>query len=187
MEFLVEIDNLKKIMRQTLLTDGSRHEDSAEHSWHLAIMAMVLAEHSNHPVNLFRVIKMVLVHDLVEIDAGDTYFYDEEANRTKAEREKTAAERIFNLLPGDQAAELRSLWEEFESRQTADAVFAASLDRLQPILNNFASGGIMWQKHGIKKEQVHSRNRHIENGSSVLWQYAEKMIEDAVSKGWLGE
>ena len=186
-EFLVEIDRLKSIVRQTLLVDGSRQENSAEHSWHLAVLAMVLAEHSRVPVDLFRVIKMILVHDLVEIDAGDTYCYDEEGNRNKAEREMKAADRIFNLLPQDQARELRSLWEEFESRHTPDAVFAASLDRFQPLLNNFRAGGIMWRKHGIRKEQVYSRNSPMEEGSPILWDYAERMIKDAIAKGWIGE
>ncbi len=186
-EFLVEIDRLKSIVRQTLLVDGSRHENSAEHSWHLAVLAMVLAEHAKAPVDLFRVLKMILVHDLVEIDAGDTYCYDEEGNRDKAEREERAADRIFSLLPQDQAVEFRSLWEEFESRQTQDAVFAAALDRLQPLLNNFRTGGAMWLKHGIRKEQVYSRNSPMEQGSAVLWDYAERMIKDAISKGWIGE
>jgi len=186
-EFLVEIDRLKSIVRQTLLVDGSRQEDSAEHSWHLGVLAMVLAEYATAPVNLFRVLRMILVHDLVEIDAGDTYCYDEEANSSKAEREKRAADRIFGLLPQDQALEFRSLWEEFESRQTTEAIFAASLDRLQPLLNNFRSGGLMWQKHGISKEQVYRRNNHMEEGSQVLWEFASEIIEDAVAKGWIGE
>jgi putative hydrolase of HD superfamily len=186
-EFLIEADKLKRIVRQTLLVDGSRQEDSAEHSWHLAVLAMVLAEHASAPVDLFRVLKMILVHDLVEIDAGDTYCYDEEANRGKTEREKRAADRIFSLLPEDQAVEFRSLWEEFESRQTADAIFAASLDRLQPLLNNFRSGGLMWQRHGVRKDQVYMRNSPMGEGSQVLWEFAEKMIEDAIAKGWIGE
>ena len=186
-EFLVEIDRLKSIVRQTLLVDGSRHENSAEHSWHLAVLAMVLAEHATAPVDLSRVLKMILVHDIVEIDAGDTYCYDEKGNRDKAEREQRAADRIFSLLPRDQAVEFRSLWEEFESRQTADAIFAAALDRLQPLLNNFRAGGVMWLKHGIRKEQVYSRNSPMEQGSAVLWDYAETMIKDAISKGWIGE
>ena len=186
-EFLVEIDSLKKIVRQNLLVDGSRQENSAEHSWHLAVLAMVLAEHSRTPVDLSRVLKMILVHDFVEIDAGDTYCYDEMGNRDKAEREEKAADRIFSLLPPDQAAQFRSLWEEFESRQTADAIFAAALDRLQPLLNNFRAGGVMWLKHGIRKEQVYSKNSPMEQGSAVLWDYAERMIKDAISKGWIGE
>jgi putative hydrolase of HD superfamily len=186
-EFLVEIDRLKSIVRQTLLVDGSRQEDSAEHSWHLALLAMVLAEHAKEPVDLFRVLKMILVHDIVEIDAGDTYCYDEEGNRGKAERENSAAERIFSLLPEDQALEFRSLWEEFESRQTKDAIFAAALDRLQPLLNNFRSGGIMWRKHGIRKKQVYIKNSPMGDGSPVLWDFAERMIKDAIAKGWITE
>lgn len=184
-EFLIEIDRLKSIVRQSLLVDGSRQEDSAEHSWHLAVLAMVLAEHSRTPVDLLKVLKMILVHDIVEIDAGDTYCYDEKGNRDKAERENKAADRIFSLLPTDQAEELRSLWEEFESAKTPDALFAAALDRLQPLLNNFRSGGIMWQKHGIREEQVLSRNSSMAKGAPVLWDYAQKMIADAISKGWI--
>ncbi len=186
-EFLVEIDRLKSVVRQTLLVDGSRQEDSAEHSWHLAVLAMVLAEHSRVQIDLFRVLKMILVHDVVEIDAGDTYCYDEEANRDKADREQRAADRIFSLLPDEQGVEFRSLWEEFESRQTPDGIFAASLDRLQPLLNNFRSGGIMWQKHGVRKEQVYSRNSPMQEGSQVLWEFAEQMIGEAIAKGWIGE
>jgi len=186
-EFLVEMDKLKNVVRQTLLVDGARQENSAEHSWHLALLAMVLVEHAKQPVDLFRVIKMILVHDLVEIDAGDTYCYDEEANLSKAEREINAADRIFSLLPDDQALEFRSLWNEFESRQTADAIFAASLDRLQPLLNNFRSGGFMWQKHGIRKEQVFRRNSPMADGSPILWEFAQNMIKDAISNGWIGE
>jgi putative hydrolase of HD superfamily len=186
-EFLVEIDRLKSIVRQTPLVDGARQEDSAEHSWHLAVLAMVLAEYSNKPVQLLRVLQMILVHDLVEIDAGDTYYYDEEANRSKAEREKKAADRIFGLLPVDQAEEFRVLWEEFESRQTTEAIFAASLDRFQPLLNNFSAGGLAWRKHGIRKELVYRKNNHMKDGAVVLWEFAEKLIEDAVAKGWIGE
>ena len=184
-EFLVEIDSLKRVVRQSLLIDGSRQEDSAEHSWHLAVLAMVLAEHSKAPVNLIRVLKMILVHDLVEIDAGDTYCYDEIGNRDKAEREIRAADRIFSLLPSDQADEFRSLWEEFEAARTDDALFAASLDRLQPLLNNFRSGGVMWRKHGIRKEQVFSKNGFMAEGAPALWEYAQKMIEEAISNGWI--
>ena len=184
-EFLVEIDKLKSVVRQSLLMDGSRQENSAEHSWHLAVLAMVLAEHSLVPVDLLKVLKMILVHDLVEIDAGDTYCYDEEGNKNKAEREIRAADRIFSLLPVEQAAEFRSLWEEFESRKSSDALFAASLDRLQPLLNNFRSGGVMWRKHNIRKEQVVSRNRSMAEGAPVLWEYAQKMIEEAIANGWI--
>ncbi|MDR3568298.1 MAG: HD domain-containing protein [Syntrophobacteraceae bacterium] len=185
MEFLVEIDRLKRVVRQSLLIDGSRQENSAEHSWRLAVLAMTLAERSKAPVDLPRVLKMILVHDLVEIDAGDTYCYDEEANKDRARRENKAADRIFSLLPTGQADEFRSLWEEFEARNSADALFAASLDRLQPLVNNFRSGGVMWRKHGVRKEQVFSKNGHMAKGAPVLWDYAEKIIQDAISKGWI--
>ncbi len=184
-EFLVEIDKLKTVLRQSLLVDGSRRENSAEHSWHLAIFAMVLAEHAAGPIDILRVLKMILVHDVVEIDAGDTYCYDEEGNRDKAERENRAAERIFSLLPAEQAAQFRALWGEFEEAKTPDALFAASLDRLQPLLNNFRSNGVAWQKHGIRKEQVFSRNRFMADGAPALWDYARQMIEDAITKGWI--
>ncbi len=187
-EFVVEIDRLKSIARQTLLTDGARQENSAEHSWHLAVMALVLSEHAGEgPLDLARVLKMVLVHDLVEIDAGDTYCYDEDANKGKAEREERAAERIFGLLPGDQSSALRSLWEEFEARETPEAKFAGALDRLQPLLNNYTSQGRMWRKHGIESRQVYQRNRPMEEGAPALWDYAEAMIRDAIVKGWIKE
>lgn len=186
MEFVAEADRLKRILRQTLLTDGSRQENSAEHSWHLALMALVFAEvAAGDRLDLFRVVKMALVHDLVEIDAEDTYCYDSEANHDKVEREERAAERIFGLLPEDQSREFRSLWEEFEARATPEARFAAALDRLQPLMNNYRSGGRMWRKHGISIQQVYQRNRPMEEGAPVLWEYAETLIRDAWARGWL--
>jgi putative hydrolase of HD superfamily len=185
-DFVIEIDRLKGIVRQTLLANGSRQEDSAEHSWHLAVMAMVLSDYANtRDIDLFRVLKMILVHDLVEIDAGDTYCYDVAANEHKIEREKLAADRIFSVLPDDQAAELRSLWEEFELRRTPEAMFAAALDRLQPLLNNYRTNGRMWLKHRIGSRQVFERNRTIDEGASALWKYAAAMIHDATERGWL--
>lgn len=186
-EFLVEIDKLKSIVRQTLITDGSRQEDSAEHSWHLAVMAMILSEYATEGIDLLRVLKMVLAHDLVEIDAGDTYCYDEDANHDKLQREQKAAERIFGLLPEDQAAELRVLWDEFEARETAEAKFAAALDRLQPLLNNYRTRGQMWRKHGVKSGQVIARNRLIEEGAPDLWEYAGGLIRDAIERGYLAK
>ena len=187
-EFVVEIDKLKQIVRQTLITDASRQENSSEHSWHIALMAVVLSEHAKEKgVDSLRVLKMLLIHDLVEIDAGDTYCYDEKGNEGKEGRERKAAERIFGLLPEDQARELRALWEEFEARKTPEARFAAALDRLQPLLNNHATCGAMWQKHGIQSRQVLKRNRPIEDGAPLLWDYAAGLIEDALSKGWLLE
>jgi putative hydrolases of HD superfamily len=183
--FIVEIDKLKTVLRQTLLIDGSRRENTAEHSWHLAMMAISLADYADRPVDIGRVIRMLLVHDLVEIDAGDTFVYDVAANQDKAEREAAAAERIFGLLPLDQGTELRSLWQEFEARTTPDAAFAAALDRLQPLLHNYHTEGSTWRQHGITVEQVVTLNRTIANGSQRLWEYTERLIEDAAARGFL--
>ncbi len=184
-EFILEIDRLKTVLRRTVLTDGSRHENSAEHSWHLAVMALLLAEHANETVDLLRVLKMVLVHDLVEIDAGDTFCYDPEANRDREEREQRAADRIFALLPSDQAAELRSFWEEFEARQTNDARFAAALDRMQPMLANLRTRGHSWRQHGIVKEQIVARNSPMADGSRRLWDRMSALLDQAVADGLL--
>lgn len=184
-EFIVEIDRLKSIVRQTILTDGSRQEDSAEHSWHLAVMAIVLCEYAREPVDLSRVLKMVLIHDLVEIDAGDTYCHDEDGNKDKTERELKAADRIFNLLPKEQGEEFCLLWQEFEERKTPEARFAAALDRLQPLLNDFTAGGLMWKRHGIFDDQIYLRNSPIEEGAPRLWDYAAGLIRHAVREGWI--
>jgi putative hydrolase of HD superfamily len=184
--FVREVDKLKRIKRQTLLMDASRQENDAEHSWHLALMAVVLSEYADGGnVDVARVIRMVLVHDLVEIDAGDTYCYDEAGNRDKAQRELAAADRLFNLLPPDQAAEIRSLWEEFEAARTPEARFANALDRLQPLMHNAFTRGAMWQRHGIVSSQVVARNRRIGDGAPDLWAFARELIEEAVRKGHL--
>jgi putative hydrolases of HD superfamily len=183
--FIVEIDKLKTVLRQTLLIDRSRRENTAEHSWHLAMMAITLADYADRPIDIGRVIRMLLVHDLVEIDAGDTFVYDVAANQDKAEREAAAAERIFGLLPLDHGTELRSLWQEFEARTTPDAAFAAALDRLQPLLHNYNTEGSTWRQHGITVEQVVTLNRTIANGSQRLWEYTERLIEDAAARGFL--
>ena len=184
--FVREVDKLKTIHRQTLLTDASRQENDAEHSWHLALMALVLGEYANGGgVDLLHVIRMVLVHDLVEIDAGDTFCYDDAGNADKGQRETAAAERIFNLLPPDQAKEIRSLWDEFEAAESAEARFANALDRLQPLLHNVFTDGRMWQKHGIVKSQVLGRNRKIGDGATDLWTYARNLIAKAVNDGHL--
>lgn len=182
--FLIEIDALKHVMRRALLVNGARRENTAEHSWHVALMAMVLAEHANEPVDVSRVVKMLLIHDIVEIDAGDTYFFDATATLDKSEREQIAATRIFGLLPPDQAAELRSLWDEFEARETAEARFANSLDRLIPILHNYHTRGQTWQENGIQAEQVRAILDRIRPGSQALWQYAETLINDATAQGY---
>ena len=184
-EFLLEIGRLKSVLRQTYVLDGSRRENDAEHSWHLAVMAVLLAEHAAEPVDLARVVKMVLVHDLVEIDAGDTFAYDDAGHADKAEREQRAADRIFAILPDGQAAELRALWDEFEARATPDSRFAAALDRFQPQLLNVHTQGRVWREHGVTADRVIERNRHMGQGAPALWDYAQQLIHDAVAKGYL--
>ncbi len=185
-QFILEVDKLKKIVRQTPLTDQSRKENDAEHSWHIALMAVLLLEHAQAKnIDILRVVTMLLVHDLVEIDAGDTFCYDKAGNMDKLERETKAADRIFNLLPEDQAAYLRELWDEFEARQTAESRFAAAMDRLQPLLHNYNTEGGTWKEHRIHKEQVVERNHPIAFGSATLWDFAADMIDDAVVKGYL--
>ena len=183
--FVREIDQLKNVLRQTQLLDGSRSENSAEHSWHLSLMAIVLAEHAAQEIDLLRVLKMLLVHDIVEIDAGDTFCYDDEAALDKEEREQKAADRIFQLLPSDLAADLRALWDEFEGRATPEARFATALDRLQPMLHNVGNRGGSWKEHGITRRRVEERNCVIEDGAPDLWSAARKMLDDAERDGWL--
>lgn len=183
--FILEIDKLKSVLRRSYLLNEDRHENSAEHSWHLSVMALTLAEHADAALDTLRVLKMLLVHDIVEIDSGDTYIYDQAGNSTKAAREQEAAARIFGLLPSDQSAELQELWHEFEARETPEARFAAALDRLMPLLHNYHTGGRSWQEHGITKQQVLTLNRHIADGSETLWEYAEALIEDAAARGYL--
>ncbi len=185
--FILEIDRLKSILRQTVLVDESRYENSAGHSWHLAVMAILLHEYAAESVDLLRVVKMVLVHDIVEIDAGDTFCYDEAANSDKLAREQAAADRIFNLLPDPQSAELRSLWDEFESGESSEARFARALDRMQPVLLNLAIEGGSWRRHGISARQVVERNSPIGDGAPELWLYVEEQIREAVANGVLVE
>lgn len=184
--FLLEIDKLKSVLRQTILTDFSRQENSVEHSWHVAVMALLFQEYAaERNLELFRAVRMLLIHDLVEIDAGDTFCYDEAANAVKAEREVAAADRIFALLPADQARELRALWDEFEAGETPESRFAAALDRLQPLLHNWATRGERWQYNDVRSTQVIERNRPIGDGAPDLWAYAARLIEDAVERGYL--
>ena len=184
--FLMEADKLKQVLRRSHLNGKQRRENSAEHSWHLTLMALVLAEHAaTADMDLIRVLKMLVVHDLVEIDAGDTFAYDEAAKRDQHEREQRAADRIFPLLPPEQAAELRAVWDEFEARQSAEARFALALDRLQPILLNYFNGGPGWQEHGVTAPQVRALNASIGEGSPELWRYAQELIDAAVRHGFL--
>jgi putative hydrolase of HD superfamily len=175
--FIVEIDKLKRVLRRTLLTDKSRRENSAEHSWHIALMAPLLAEYAGDAVDVLRVMKMLLVHDLVEIDAGDTFAYDTAGHLDKLDRERLAAERIFGLLPHDQASALRALWDEFETGTTAEARFALTLDRLQPLLQNVHAEGGAWRSHGVTREQVLDRMLPIRSTSVLLWDYVVEVIE----------
>jgi len=172
-------------LRRTYLIDGDRRENTAEHSWHLAMMAMLLAEYANEPVDVPRVIKMVLVHDIVEIDAGDTYFYDTAAALDKAERERLAADRLFGLLPPDQAVELRELWNELEAGRTPESRFAAALDRFIPQLHNYHTQGKSWKEHGITADRVLARNASMAEGSRKLWEWTQALLEDAVRQGFL--
>ncbi len=182
--FVLEAEKLKAVLRRTSPVGAERRENSAEHSWTLALMAVLLAEHSNRPVDLDRVLQMILVHDLVEIDAGDTFHYDAAAVATKAERETRAAERIFGLLPDEQGLELRRLWNEFEAGRTAEARFAGALDRLAPMLQNFHNAGGSWLRHGVTSQQVTERNGNIVLGSERLWEFAVELIREAEAKGF---
>ena len=184
--FLLELDKLKNIYRQTLVLHEDRAENDAEHSFHLAMMACILAEHANTPVDVLHTMKMVLVHDVVEIDAGDTYCYDAKGNEDKRERELKAADRLFALLPEDQAAEFRALWEEFEEKTTPEAKFANALDRIQPMLLNYKKGGISWMKHGITEAQVTNRNiPTVSAGSDTIGEFAAEIIKAAKEAGML--
>lgn len=185
LQFILEIDRLKHILRQTLLTDGSRQENSAEHSWHIAIMAMVFAEYAPPGVDMMCAIKMLLIHDLVEIDAGDTFCYDTHANHNKADREAQAATRLFGLLPADQGTELRQLWDEFEAQETVTAHFAAALDRIQPFLHNRTTQGGTWKQHGIARHQVMHRMKPVSVGAPDLWEFVQAAIDECVAMGYL--
>lgn len=184
MAFIQEVDKLKKIGRQSYITDGSRKENDAEHSWHLAMMAILLSEYASKKVDVLKVMSMVLIHDIVEIDAGDTYAYDIAGNATKRAREEKAADRLFGLLPTDQTAYLRELWEEFERQETAEAKFARTLDCMQPIMLNAASDGKAWKEHEVKLSQILERNQSTREGSNTLWEYArQNYIEPNIKNG----
>lgn len=185
MAFLVECDRLKEILRQTLNTHSRRQENDAEHSWALSLFAITLVEHSAVPVDELRVLKMLLIHDLVEIDAGDTFAYDAAGLAGQHDREAVAAARIFGLLPADQAMEFRALWDEFEERRTSEARFAAALDRLQPMLLNCLTEGSAWRRHGVTHAQVMARNAHIEAGAPALWSHICELVDEMVKVGHL--
>lgn len=185
LNFITEIDKVKSIFRQTPLVDKTRKENDAEHSWHLATMAFILSEYAPADTNLLKVIKMVLIHDLVEIDAGDTYLFDEAAQHDKAEREQKAADRIFGILPQDTGNEVMSLWVEFENRETNEARFAALMDRFQPFLHNISTDGISWLEHGVSRSQVIDRMKPVVSQFPIFWDFLIKNVDAAVDKGWL--
>jgi len=187
LRFALEADSLKTVLRRNSITDGSRRENTGEHSWHLALMAMVLAPYSAEPVDVGRVVEMLLVHDLVEIDAGDTFVYDTEAHAHKEELETRAADRLFALIPGDDGARLRARWDEFEAAATPEARFAHSVDRIAPLLLNHANRGELWQEYGITQSRALEMNARIEPGSPDLWTAARLLLGDAVAQGWLDE
>jgi putative hydrolase of HD superfamily len=184
--FTLEMDKLKGVVRRTLRTDGSRMENTAEHSWHIGVLAMLLFEYAESPeLDLFRAVRMLLIHDVVEIDAGDTLCYDMEAQKSQREREMKAADRIFNLLPSDQANAFHELWLEFDSRETPEARFAHAVDRLQPLLQAYHTRGKTWRHHGVTRAQLIERMRPIERAVPALWAYTLRLIDDAVTQGFL--
>lgn len=187
LKFIVEIDKVKNIFRQTYLADGRRKENDAEHSWHIALMAYLLQEYAEEPVDVPKVMLMVLIHDLVEIDAGDTYAYDSEGAKTKREREVKAAERIFGILPEDQGAYLRELWDEFEEYETADAKYAHLLDNFQPLLLNDASDGKSWKEHTVQKDQIYKKNEKIPETSAEVWKKMQDIIQKHIDLGHVKE
>ena len=182
LNFICEIDKEKEIFRQTYLADGSRKENDAEHAWHMAIMTMLLSEYANEKIDVLKTVGMLLIHDIV--DAGDTYAYDENAKKTQHEREKKAADRIYGLLPGEQGRKLYDLWEEFEAQETPEAKFARTMDNIQPMLLNDASGGISWKEHNVKLSQILGRNERTHLGSETIRKYAyNNILKKHIQKG----
>ena len=183
--FIKEIDKLKYIQRKTKLFNSDRHENDAEHSWHLAMMTIVLAAHSDKPIDMLKVLKMVLIHDIVEIDAGDTFIYDSRKNHSNTEEELIAAERIFGLLPAEQAAGFITIWKEFEEGITEEAKFAKAMDRFEPLLQNTSNNGGTWTEFNVPYQKVYNKKKVIKNGSTSIWNYAENLINESVNKGIL--
>ena len=183
--FIKEIDKLKYIQRKTKLFNSDRPENDAEHSWHLAMMTIVLAEHSDKPIDVLKVLKMVLIHDIVEIDAGDIFLYDTSKNHNNTEQEQLAAKRIFGLLPAEQAEEFITIWEEFEEGITDEAKFAKSMDRFEPLLQNTSNNGGTWAEFNVPYQKVYDKKKAIKEGSTSIWNYAEHLINESVDKGIL--
>jgi putative hydrolase of HD superfamily len=186
LEFLTEIDKLKQILRNTILMDASRRENDAEHTWHMAVCAVLFSEYSNATeIDMLKVLKMVLIHDIVEIDAGDTFAYDVKGHEDKEVREQKAANRLFGLLPEDQCREFAELWHEFDKLETPEAKYASAIDRFMPIYHNYKTKGRQWREFKITKKMVLERNKTIEEGSKELWKFVERLVDDAVDKGYL--
>lgn len=182
-DFIREIDKEKEITRHTFLADASRRENDAEHAWHMAIMTILLQEYANEEIDVLKTITMLLIHDIVEIDAGDTYAYDEKGKENQAEREEKAAKRIFNMLPGDQAEKMIALWHEFEAQKTPEAKFARCMDNIQPMMLNDASNGLAWEENQVKISQILKRNERTAEGSKVLWDYMKHILQKNMDEG----
>lgn len=185
LEFIGKLGELKSVIRRNYLADGSRQENSAEHSWHVAMLAWVCAEQADEPIDVDKAVRMLLLHDVVEIEAGDTYIYDLEARRGQEARERAAAERLFGLLPAGQGAAFRALWNEYEACETPEARYAKAIDGLLPLLQTTANGGAFWREHGITREQVMEAKRPIAEGSQALWRLAQALIDEAHARGVL--
>lgn len=183
--FIKEIDKLKYIQRKTCLFNSERPENDAEHSWHLAMMTILLAQHADQPIDVLKVLKMVLIHDIVEIDAGDTFIYDTRKNHSNTEEELQAAKRIFGLLPEEQALELTAIWQEFEEGITPEAQFAKAMDRFEPLLQNTSNNGGTWTEFNVPYQKVYDKKKVIKNASASIWNYAEHLINESVEKGIL--
>jgi len=183
--FILELDKEKNIFRQTHLTHGGRRENDAEHAWHLAVMTWLLSEYSNEKIDVAKTMLMVLLHDVVEIDAGDSYAYDKNAQATAHEREKKAAARLYRLLPDDEGTALKALWEEFEEGNSPEAKFAHVMDNFQPLLLNNSNGGSDWKEHGVAREQVEKRNLRTQEGSGEIWEYMQTLLDENQKKGSL--
>ncbi|MGL5980021.1 MAG: HD domain-containing protein [Phocaeicola sp.] len=183
--FIKEIDKLKYIQRRTKLFNSDRCENDAEHSWHLAMMTLVLAEHSDKPIDVLKVVKMVLIHDVVEVDAGDTFLYDTAKSHTNTDEELAAAQRIFGLLPKPQAEEFIAIWSEFEAGETNEAKFAKTMDRFEPLLQNTSNDGGTWREYDVPYETVYGKKKVMKEGSKTIWNYAEQLLDESVEKGIL--
>ena len=186
--FIAEIDKLKQVLRQSWLVDASRRETDAEQSWHLAVMALLFKEYANaQDLDLFKVVQMLLIHDVVEIDAGDTFIYDTEQSEDQEAREQEAALRLFGLLPPDQQREFQQIWDEFEAQTSPEAKFARTIDSMQPLILAYLNGGCSWQTHGIHRSQVIASKQHMNNGSTSLWDKTQQLLQQAVEKGILDD